>query len=370
MDEGLQRGPLHARHEALGAAFGGFGGWRMPVSYSGTVGEHNAVRTTVGLFDVSHLGKLTVRGPDALAHVNSVLTADLEAIPDGAAQYSLCCTAAGGVVDDMLAYRVGRDEVFLVPNAANTAAVAAILRSDAPTGVEVEDRHRASAVFAVQGPRSAAVLAATGLPTDMRFMRFTDAAAAVGETAVPVRVGRTGYTGERGYEVFVPWERAEEVFDAVLRAVESEGGLPAGLGARDTLRTEMAYPLHGHELSERISPLEARCGWAVAWDKPVFRGHDALRRMRETGAPRRLRALRAQGRGIPRAGQEVRGEDGTVLGVCTSGTFSPTLRRGIALALLDAGTAPGPGGTVTVDVRGRGLQCEVVAPPFVRGGAG
>ncbi|WP_182346925.1 glycine cleavage system aminomethyltransferase GcvT [Tomitella gaofuii] len=361
----LQHGPLQDRHAALGATFGGFGGWEMPISFTGVVAEHTGVRERVGLFDVSHLGKLTVRGPGAAAYVDTVLTADLGALGDGAAQYTLCCTEDGGVVDDMLAYRVGADEVFLVPNAANAQAVAAVLRAGAPTGVEVVDGHRARAVLAVQGPHSPAVLAAVGLPVEMDYMRFTDRTVAVGGAPVDLRVGRTGYTGERGYEVIVPWAQAGAVFDALHTAVDDQGGVLAGLGARDTLRTEMAYPLHGHELSESISPLEARCGWAVAWDKPAFRGRAALRAMREGGAPRRLRALRAVGRGIPRPGQEVRGGDGAVLGVCTSGTYSPTLGAGIALALVDARTAPRAGDVVTVDVRGRGLRCEVVSPPFL-----
>ncbi|QDQ99308.1 glycine cleavage system aminomethyltransferase GcvT [Tomitella fengzijianii] len=364
-DRGVLRGPLHDRHAALGADFGEFGGWDMPMSFTGVVAEHNGVRERVGIFDVSHLGKLTVRGPDAAGYVDTVLTADLGAIGDGAAQYTLCCTEDGGVTDDMLAYRVGPGEVFLVPNAANARAVAEVLRAGAPAGIEVVDEHRGRAVLAVQGPRSPAVLAAAGLPTEIGYMRFTDLAADFGAARVDVRVGRTGYTGELGYEVIVPWARAGAVFDALHAAVEEQGGVLAGLAARDTLRTEMAYPLHGHELSERISPLEARCGWAVAWDKPAFRGRAALQEMRAAGAPRRLRALRALGRGIPRPGHEVRDEDGTVLGVCTSGTFSPTLGAGIALALMDAQAAPRTGDTVTVDVRGRGLRCEVVAPPFV-----
>ncbi|GAA4818068.1 glycine cleavage system aminomethyltransferase GcvT [Tomitella cavernea] len=362
---GPQHGPLQDMHTAAGATFGGFGGWEMPISYTGVVAEHNGVRDRVGLFDVSHLGKLTVRGPGAAAYADRVLTADLGALDDGAAQYTLCCTEEGGVVDDMLAYRIGADEVFLVPNAANAQAVAAVLRAGAPPGLEVADMHRELAVLAVQGPRSPAVLAAVGLPVGMDYMRFADGSVAPGGTTVGLRVGRTGYTGEHGYEVIIPWAQAGAVFDALRTAVDDQGGVLAGLGARDTLRTEMAYPLHGHELSESISPLEARCGWAVAWDKPAFRGRGALRAMREAGPPRRLRALRAVDRGIPRPGQGVRGGNGAVLGVCTSGTFSPTLGAGIALALVDARSAPRPGDVVTVDVRGRGLRCEVVPPPFL-----
>ena len=197
-------------------------------------------------------------------------------------------------------------------------------------------------------------------------MSFVDAELTIGGRARPIRVCRTGYTGERGFELLPLWDDTADVFEVVLAAVTEADGLPAGLGARDTLRTEMGYPLHGHELSTEISPLQARCGWAVGWKKPKFFGRAALVAEKEAGPARRLRGLRAIGRGVPRADCEVRTADGTVVGLCTSGTFSPTLKEGIALALID--TAPGlaDGDHVIVDVRGRDLECELVAPPFVQ----
>jgi aminomethyltransferase len=354
----LLTGPLHDRHVALGATLGAFGGWQMPISYpGGTVAEHNAVRAALGLFDVSHLGKLAIAGPGAAAFVNRCFTADLEKIGPGQAQYTLCCTAEGGVVDDVIVYLVGPDEVLAVPNAANAAQVAQLLRAAAPAGVEITDRHRELAVLAVQGPHAQEVVAAVlGTPLELDYMAFTD----VDE----IRACRTGYTGERGYELLVPAADAGQVWDALLAAAEPLGGRPAGLAARDTLRTEMGYPLHGQDLSVDITPVQAGSGWAVGWSKPEFWGRDALTAEKAAGPARRLRGLRAVGRGVPRPGMTVL-RDGAPVGTTTSGTFSPSLKTGIALALIDSGAGVALDDTVTVDVRGRALECVVVKPPFV-----
>ncbi|MEU6829237.1 glycine cleavage system aminomethyltransferase GcvT [Nocardia beijingensis] len=357
----LLQGPIHAVHVELGATFAPFGGWEMPVSYAGTVAEHQAVRTTVGLFDVSHLGKATVRGHGAAAFVNSALTNDLGRIRPGKAQYTLCCAPDGGVIDDLIAYYVADDDIFLVPNAANTAAVVAELRAAAPEGVTVTDEHRDYAVFAVQGPRSGEVLSALGLPTDLEYMAYADAE----WDGRPVRVCRTGYTGEHGYELLPRWDDAEPLFRAAVEQVRAADGQVAGLGARDTLRTEMGYPLHGHELSLDISPVQARCGWAVGWQKPRFWGKAALEQEKSAGPRRILLGLKALDRGVLRQGQTVL-RDGEPVGETTSGTFSPTLKLGIALALLDTAAGLQPGVEVEVDVRGRRLRCEIVRPPFVR----
>lgn len=359
MDD-LLTSPLHDRHVALGATLGAFGGWSMPLTYpSGTVAEHTAVREDVGVFDVSHLGTLAITGPGAAELVNGVFTADLGRIAPGRAQYTLCCTETGGVVDDVIVYLVGPDEVLAVPNAANAAAVADILREAAPAGVTVTDRHRDVAVLAVQGPRSTEVVeGVVGPVAGLEYMAFRDLAAP--GTGTPVRVCRTGYTGERGYELLVAADGAGPVWDALVAA----GAAPAGLGARDTLRTEMGYPLHGQDLSPDISPVQAGSGWAVGWAKPAFRGRAALLAEKEAGPARRLRGLRATGRGVPRAGMPVLA-GGERVGVTTSGTFSPTLRTGIALALIDTAAGVALDDAVVVDVRGRGLECTVVKPPFV-----
>ncbi|EFG78055.1 aminomethyltransferase [Mycobacterium parascrofulaceum ATCC BAA-614] len=361
MTDDLQHGPLEDRHRELGASFAEFGGWLMPVSYAGTVSEHNATRNAVGLFDVSHLGKALIRGPGAAEFVNSTLTNDLSRIGPGKAQYTLCCTESGGVIDDLIAYYVDDDEIFLVPNAANTAAVVEALQGVVRPGLTITNEHRSYAVLAVQGPRSADVLDGLGLPTGMDYMGYADATYA----GVPVRVCRTGYTGEHGYELLPPWDSAAVVFDALAGAVAAAGGEPAGLGARDTLRTEMGYPLHGHELALDISPLQARCGWAIGWKKDAFFGRDALLAEKVAGPRRLLRGLRMVGRGVLRPGLTVLAGE-TPVGVTTSGTFSPTLQVGIALALIDADAGIEDGQRVTVDIRGRAAECEVVRPPFVQ----
>jgi aminomethyltransferase len=314
----------------------------------------------VGLFDVSHLGKALVRGTGAAEFVNDCFTNDLGRIAPGKAQYTLCCDEDGGTVDDLIAYLRSDFEVFLIPNAANTAAVVERLQAAAPEGIEVTDLHRDYAILAIQGPLSDQLLESLELPVGHEYMSFADGKIA----GQDVTVCRTGYTGERGYELVVPSASALDVWDAVIAAGEPYGIRACGLGARDTLRTEMGYPLHGHELSAEISPVMARAGWAVGWKKPRFWGKDALTRQREEKTVRTLRGLIAQGRRIPRPGMTVLDEAGTELGEITSGTFSPTLRQGIALALLEPSVEDGA--SVVVDVRGRSELFTVTKPPFVQ----
>lgn len=359
--DALLRSPLHDRHEALGAKFAPFGGWSMPIEYpTGVVKEHTAVREAVGIFDVSHLGKATVRGPGAADLVNRTLTNDLGRIAPGQAQYTLCCDdATGGVVDDLIVYLHSDDRVLLVPNAANTAEVVRRLQAVAPDGVTVTDQHRDFVVLAVQGPRSDEVLEGAGLPTGHDYMSFVETAFE-GETVV---VCRTGYTGERGYEVVAPAAVAVPLWDALVAAGEAHGMLPCGLGARDTLRTEMGYPLHGQDISLEVTPNEARLGWAVGWGKEAFWGRDVLVAERAEGPRRTLHGLVATGRGIPRPHMSVSLTPDVLLGEVTSGTFSPTLRKGIGLALLPSFVAPDA--EVGVDVRGRREVFQLVKPPFV-----
>lgn len=360
----LLNSPLHQRHAAAGAKFAPFSGWSMPLEYAGAgvLAEHAAVRNAVGIFDVSHLGKATVAGPGAADVVNWCLTADLGKIGPGQAQYTLLCNADGGVVDDMIAYLKSPDEVFLIPNAANCEQVVALLAEAAPDGVTVTNQHRDFAVLAVQGTLSDEVVLGAGLPAGHDYMTFARA----DYQGTPVTVCRTGYTGERGYELVVPVGAAVAVWDAVLAAGEPYGLQTAGLGARDTLRTEMGYPLHGQDLSPAITPVQARLGWAVGWKKESFFGADVLRAEKEVGPMRLLRGLRAVGRGIPRPGMVVRGPDGREIGTVTSGTFSPTLKIGIALALIEAGLNDDD--VVTVDVRGRQESFVITKPPFVTPG--
>lgn len=361
----LFRSPLHDRHVALGAKMADFGGWEMPIDYSGGGGgvlaEHSAVRKDVGIFDVSHLGKGVVRGHRAVEFVNDCLTADLRKLSPGEAQYTLCCDdSTGGVVDDLIAYLRADEEVFLIPNAANTAEVVRRLSAAAPAHVEVEDLHHKLGVIAVQGPDSDDVLEALGLPTDHEYMSFV----AASWEGRPVVVCRSGYTGERGYELLPLWDDTADLWDALFVAGAEYHARPCGLGARDTLRTEMGYPLHGQDLSMSITPVQARSTWAVGWDKEHFWGRDVLLEERRRGPGRLLWGLLATDRSIPRPHMTVSSLEGIELGEVTSGTFSPTRKVGIALALLDTSVAEGD--HVHLDIRGRTGVFEVVRPPFVK----
>ena len=351
----LLRSPLHDRHQALGAKFAEFGGWEMPLEYAhgGVLKEHTAVRTGVGVFDVSHLGKAGVVGPGAADFVNACLTNDLGRIAPGKAQYTLCCDESGGVVDDMIAYLFSDDDVFLIPNAANTADVVDRLAAAAPPSVTVENLHTKYAILAVQGPESAEAVRALEFPTAHEYMSFS-----ADEKAV---VCRTGYTGEIGYELVIPWADAGPVWDALV----ADGVRPCGLGARDTLRTEMGYPLHGQDLSLDITPVQARSGWAVGWSKPAFWGREALLKEKADGPRRVLRGLELTGRGVPRGHMRVYA-GGNAVGGTTSGTFSPTKKIGIALALIDTAAGLNDGDTVEIDIRGRRTEAVLTKPPFVQ----
>ncbi|MFC6285767.1 glycine cleavage system aminomethyltransferase GcvT [Nocardioides sp. GCM10027113] len=361
MNDSLLQSPLHDRHVALGAKFAEFGGWSMPLEYaSGVVKEHTAVREAVGVFDVSHLGKAMVVGPGAAAYVNATLSNDLGRIEPGQAQYTLCCDdATGGIVDDLIAYLHSDERVLLVPNAANTAEVVRRLREQAPEGVVIHDHHTEYAVLAVQGPKSDEVLDAIGLPTGHEYMSFVEAE--FGEAGVVVC--RTGYTGERGYELIVRNDTAGALWDALMSAGEEHGILACGLGARDTLRTEMGYPLHGQDISLDVTPSQGRVGWAVGWKKDAFWGRDVLLAEKERGPERVLRGLVAVGRGIPRPGMSVSLTADVPLCQITSGTFSPTLKKGIGLALVPTSVASDA--EVGVDIRGRREIFQLVKPPFV-----
>jgi aminomethyltransferase len=360
----LKQSPLHDRHEALGAKFAEFGGWSMPLEYStGVVKEHTAVREAVGVFDVSHLGKAMVSGPGAVDFVNATLSNDLAKIRPGKAQYTLCLDESGGIVDDLIAYWHDDEHVLLVPNAANTAEVVSRLQAAAPDGVKVVSHHEDYAVLAVQGTRSDEVLAEVGLPVGHEYMSFVEADFRVGEETAGVVVCRTGYTGERGYELVVTNSAAGQLWDELMAAGERWGITACGLGARDTLRTEMGYPLHGQDIGLDTNPVEAGLSWAVGWKKDGFWGRDAVLEVKETGPSRRLRGLVAVGRGIPRPGMGVTLTPDVPLADITSGTFSPTLKKGIGLALVP--TLVAEDAEVGVDIRGRREIFQLVKPPFV-----
>ena len=354
----MKHSPLDEKHKALGAKMADFGGWEMPIEYpgGGVLAEHDAVRNRVGIFDVSHLGKISIKGSGAKDYINSILTNDLDLIKDGEAQYNLLCNENGGVIDDIIAYRYSVDDIFLVPNAANCEKVFNVLTKSAPAGLKIINQHQDYGVIAIQGPRSKQVLESLGVKLDIEYMSFTHG----NIVGCDVIVCRTGYSGEHGYEVLPKWSEAGKVWDAIVSKLGD--GLVCGLGARDTLRTEMGYPLHGQELSESITGTSAGAKWAVAFHKPHFHGEDALRAENEAGAPRRLRGLKLLDRGIPRGHMPVL-LDGKVVGETTSGTFSPTLKVGIALGLIDKDLKIGD--KVSIDVRGRQLAAEIVKIPMV-----
>ena len=357
----MKNSPLADRHINLSAKMADFGGWLMPIEYSGAgvLAEHAAVRERVGIFDVSHLGKVSVKGSGALQFLNTVFTNDLERITDGQAQYTLHCNSEGGVIDDLIVYRNSPSDLFLIPNASNTTSVVADLISRVPAGIEIVNLHESFGVIAVQGPKSREVIESFGVNPEMDYMAFEHVQIA----GCQVILCRTGYTGEHGYEIVPRWEDAITVWDALTDAIKNFDGLVCGLGARDTLRTEMGYPLHGHELSLAITPVQAAATWAIGWDKAMFNGSEALRTEKASGTHPRVRALVSQDRGIPRAGMQVKNSAGELVGEVTSGTFSPSLKKGIALALLSSSVKLGD--QLIIDVRGRDSLAEVTKLPLV-----
>jgi aminomethyltransferase len=352
--------PLDAEHRALGGRMVDFAGWDMPLRYGSVLDEHRACRTGAVVFDVSHMGSAWVRGPGAVTALQGLLTNDLARIGPGRAQYTHLLADDASVIDDLIVWWVGEEELLVIPNASNTRPVVAALEeaaAGAPGGADVEHVTERRALLAVQGPEARRRLAALA-PEASAVAHF-----GVSSTSLPGGatgfVGGTGYTGEDGVELFVPVEAAVGVWRALLDA----GVVPAGLGARDTLRLEMGYPLHGHELGPGITPLQAGLGWVVGWDKPSFAGRDALLAEKERGPARRLAGILLSDRQVPRAGCAVR-IDSAVAGEVTSGNVSPVLERGIALAFLPPGTKPGT--PVEVDIRGRTAPGEVVKPPFIK----
>ena len=336
----------------------------MPLEYpapvgGGTLTEHEAVRTNVGLFDVSHLGKIEIHGTGAKEWLNSIITNDLNKILPGQAQYSMLCNEAGGVIDDLIVYLKSDDAILIIPNAANSAEVFSALNSQLPQGMKIQNRHNDLAVIAIQGPASAQLLSDAGLHVELNYMSFTQ----VEFLDERMIICRTGYSGEHGYELLPTSANAVKLWELLSEKVLSHGGKICGLGARDTLRTEMGYPLHGHELSLEISPVTAGASWAVGWQKDLFAGSAQLRVEKDKGPDRILRGLLAGERGIPRAGMLVKNSKGEVIGEVTSGTFSPTLKNGIALALVDSAVSIGE--EVLVDIRGRNLAMSITKLPFV-----
>jgi aminomethyltransferase len=364
-DTALKRTALYDTHRALGARLVPFAGWEMPVQYRGVLEEHEAVRTRAGLFDVSHMGELVVEGPGALAAVQRVITNDASALAVGQVQYACLCRESGGAVDDLTAYRLGPERFLLCVNASNTDKdhdwiVAQAGRTPGATVANRSDRY---SLLALQGPRAEAILGRVtrlDLPA-LGYYRCAEADVA----GAPAIVSRTGYTGEDGFELYLPWEAGPAVWARLLEVGEQEGLQPVGLGARDTLRLEMKYALYGHELDDETTPLEAGLGWVVKLDKGDFVGREALARQKAEGVRKKLVGFVVEGSGIARAEAPIFAAGGQrPVGRVTSGTMSPSLRKPIGLGYVPPELAA-VGTPLGVEVRGRRIAARVARTPFV-----
>ncbi len=365
----LKKTPLHAIHRALGARMMGFGGFEMPVQYSGIIEEHMAVREAAGLFDVSHMGEVYARGPHAFAFVQQLVTNDAAKLYDGRALYTVMCREDGGIVDDLIVYRLAEDEYLLVINAANIEKDFAWMQAHNPMGAALENASDALALLALQGPEAFAIAQElTDAPlSDLKFYHFRrlPPGAFLGcETAL---LSHTGYTGERGLEIYCEAEKAADVWEALMDAGRARGLKPAGLGARDTLRLEAGYSLYGNDITAETNPLEAGLGWVVKLDKGDFVGREALQRVKADGPTRKLVGFVVEERGIPRPGYAIEDDEGNEIGVVTSGSQSPVLQRGIGLGYVpNEETYTEPGRPLAIRARGRALAATVQKPPFYK----
>ncbi|MGH7324873.1 MAG: glycine cleavage system aminomethyltransferase GcvT [Candidatus Rokuibacteriota bacterium] len=362
MDEPLKRTPLYALHVKAGARMVPFGGWEMPVQYTSIIEEHRAVRSSVGLFDVSHMGEFELEGPEALAALQHLTTNDAAALAVGQVQYSLLCTPDGGIVDDLTLSRLGPERFMMTVNAANIDKDWGWVtqRSARFRGARWRNVSADTGLIAVQGPRAEALVSrlADGDVTTLGYYRFT-AASVAGVRAV---VSRTGYTGEDGFELYVAAADTTRLWEALLAAGAGDAARPVGLGARDTLRLEMRYALYGNDIDETTNPLEAGLGWVVKPAKGDFIGREAIERGRADGPRRRLVGLEMVDRAIARHGYPVVAA-GKAVGVVTSGSYGPSVDRSIAMAYADAGFAA-VGTELGVEVRGQARPARVVKTPF------
>jgi aminomethyltransferase len=366
----LKKTPVFDWHSTNSAKIADFGGWQMPIEYpSGVLAEHAAVRNSVGLFDVSHLGKISVKGIGALQFLNTQLSNDLNKLNDGFAQYNLICNENGGVIDDLIAYRNSDSDFLLIPNASNCAKVFEVLQQSVSASegtysdLKISNEHDKFCVFAVQGPSSQKVIEDLGIDSKLDYTQFTKVLLANHQEFGQLILCRTGYTGEFGFEILVDWNQGISLWNLLVELVKKQAGLICGLGARDTLRTEMGYPLHGHELSEQISPLTAGLKWAVNLKKGEFLGSKALVSESEQGSKKKLVGLKLLDRGIARGQMQVFNSETKLIGEVTSGTFSPTLKSAIALALVDVSTTESD--KILIEVRGKMIAAQIVKLPFL-----
>ena len=357
----MKRTPLYENHVRLGGRMIDFGGWELPVQYTGILEEHESVRHKAGLFDVSHMGEIALTGPDAQSFIQHLVTNDISKAADGQAVYSPMCYPDGGVVDDLLVYRLGAENYLLVVNAANADKDYAWILKHLSGDVKAENVSDQWAQLALQGPKAQAILQKlTDYPVaDIRFYRFAPGVRVAG---VEVLVSRSGYTGEDGFELYVAPADAPALWDALLDAGKDEGLAPCGLGARDTLRFEAALPLYGQEISADISPLEAGLSRFVKLDKPEFIGKEALEKQAAEGLKRKIAGIEMVGRGIPRSHYEVE-KDGQPIGFVTTGSVSPTLKKNIGLALIQSEYAT-DGMELDIVIREKPVEARVIPIPF------
>lgn len=358
----MKRTPFFHQHQQAGAKIVPFAGYEMPVQYTGIMEEHKRVRESVGVFDVSHMGEFFVTGPGACAFLQSVTVNDVSKLTPGAAQYSALCYDNGGIVDDLLVYMLGADSYMLVVNAANIQKDFAWLDEHKPGGIELVDRSDDYALLAVQGPKAEAALQTLTAATlsEIPYYHFVQGVLA----DVPMIISRTGYTGEKGFELYFAPEHGASVWKAVFSAGLPFDIAPIGLGARDTLRLEMGFCLYGNDIDAETNPLEAGLGWITKLNKGEFIGRQALLEAKAAGLKRRLVGMTFAEKVVPRHGYAIE-SDGKSVGAITSGTFSPSLGYGIAMGYVDAALAA-PGTEVQVDIRGKKTKAVVTAIPFVK----
>lgn len=356
--------PLYEMHLKYGGKIVEFGGWLLPVQYSGIIEEHQAVRTKAGLFDVSHMGEVAVKGPDACAFLQKLITNDVSKLAENQIQYSPMCYTDGGTVDDLLVYKYGPNDYMLVINAANIAKDWDWIKQNSKGfNVELENLSDSTAQIALQGPFAQEILARlTNDPIDkLQYYWFIPEATVAGKSAL---ISRTGYTGEDGFEIYCAPQDAAFLWEAILEAGKTDGLIPAGLGCRDTLRFESCMPLYGHELSAEISPLEAGLSRFVKLDKGEFNGRKVLADQKENGVARKVAGFVVTGRGIARAGYPVIAGD-KIIGQVTTGSYAPTLGKNLGLALIESDFSK-VGQIIDIEIRGKKVSAEVIAKPFYK----
>ena len=364
----LKKTALYEEHKRLGGRLIDFGGWELPVQYSGVMDEHLACRASAGLFDVSHMGEVHVEGPESEKFLNYLVTNNVSKIAVGQAQYTAMCNENGGIVDDLVIYRRASDRFLVVVNSSNTEKdfdwmLKVHARSKHQTRITNESSKYTQ--IALQGKNAAAILQ-TLTDTPLAPIKTYWFAEGTVLKTIPAILARTGYTGEDGFEIYVPWDMGPQVWRALMEAGEKFGIKPCGLGARDTLRLEMKYPLYGNELSDETNPLEAGLGWVTKLDKGDFVGRGPTAMLKEKGLARQLVGLKLLDRGIPRHGYAVYTADGqTRIGEITSGTQSPSLKESVGIAYVGTGHTA-IGSKLTVDIRGTKVPAEVVATPFYK----